>query len=306
MQRKLFTSSLLATNLTLAAGGLLFLTGCNPPPNNPPNNPSPPSQPADSSAPSPEASSSANESATNATSPTEEHGHKPGQHGGIMVSLGRDSYHIEAVIESDGTVRLYTLGSDETRVIDIESQTLKGYVKKIGSSDSKQIDFEPTPQDGDAPSRTSLFSGKLPEELVGVPLDVTVPNIKISGERFRLGFQSVTESHSDAEMPDAIDVEEEKALYLAPEGRYTQADIDKNGKTIPSIKFKGIRSAHDMNPKAGDKICPITETKANPNFTWTVDGNDYQFCCQPCIDEFVRMAKESKDPMPKPEEFVKK
>ncbi len=57
-----------------------------------------------------------------------EHGHKPGEHGGIMVSLGRDSYHIEAVIAADGTVRLYTLGKDETRVIDIERQSLKGFI----------------------------------------------------------------------------------------------------------------------------------------------------------------------------------
>ncbi len=27
-----------------------------------------------------------------------------------MVSLGRDSYHVEAVIDSQGAVRLYTLG----------------------------------------------------------------------------------------------------------------------------------------------------------------------------------------------------
>ena len=31
-----------------------------------------------------------------------EHGHIPGAHGGIMISLGRDSYHVEAVIDSSG------------------------------------------------------------------------------------------------------------------------------------------------------------------------------------------------------------
>lgn len=304
MQRKYLTTSIIATKLTLVASGILFMAGCDPSP----SNPGPTSTPIDSTVSVSELPpDSTNEPAKSSTPPTEEHGHKPGQHGGIMVSLGRDSYHIEAVIADDGTVRLYTLGNDESRVIDIESQSLKGYVKKIGSSDSKQIEFEPTPQDGDPPNRTSLFAGKLPEDLVGAPLDLTVPNIRISGERFRLGFQSVTESHaSGANMPDAIGVDEERELYLVPQGRYTQADIDKNGKTVPSIKFKGIRSAHDMSPKSGDKVCPITETKANASFTWAVDGNEYQFCCPPCVDEFVRMAKESSDPLPTPDVYVKK
>ncbi len=62
----------------------------------------------------------------------------PGAHGGIMVSLGRDSYHVEAVIDSEGAVRLYTLGKDESRVIAVESQTLNGFVKAEGDSDSKR------------------------------------------------------------------------------------------------------------------------------------------------------------------------
>ena len=63
---------------------------------------------------------------------TSEHGHKTGAHGGIMVSLGRDSYHVEAVFEKGGVLRLYTLGNDESRVIDIDKQTLKAFVKADG------------------------------------------------------------------------------------------------------------------------------------------------------------------------------
>ena len=55
------------------------------------------------------ATATARTSATN----DEEHGHKAGVHGGIMVSLGRDSYHAEAVFEKGGLLRLYTLGKDE-------------------------------------------------------------------------------------------------------------------------------------------------------------------------------------------------
>ena len=238
-----------------------------------------------------------------------EHGHKSGEHGGIMVSLGRDSYHIEAVFEADGAVRLYTLGNDESRVIDVESQTLKGFFKIEGDTKANSIVFEASPQEGDAPNRTSLFIGKLPEEFVGKNLEVTVPNINISGERFRLGFTSVNASHdtSDAEtgMPDKLAASAEQDLYLVPDGRYTAADIVANGNTTASKKFRGIKSSHDMFPKTGDRICPITETKANPKFTWVVDGKAYLFCCPPCVDEFVKTAKASSDPLAEPDSYVK-
>ncbi len=237
-----------------------------------------------------------------------EHGHKPGSHGGVMVSLGRDSYHVEAVVDSEGSIRLYTLGPDETRVIDIELQTLKGFVKAEGDIGSQSIAFEPSPQDGDSENKTSLFVGKLPKELVGLKLDVTIPNIRISGERFRLGFQLGQEAHGDSpEIPEKKLVDEtEKALYLTPGGRYTSADIDVNGNVTALHKFKGIKSAHDMNPKAGDRICPITKTKANPKFTWVIDGKPYQFCCPPCVDEFLKTAKSSTDPLADPDSHVKK
>jgi len=235
-----------------------------------------------------------------------EHGHKAGAHGGSMVSLGRDSYHVEAVVDSEGAIRLYTLGKDESRVIDVESQTLKGFVKADGDADSKAIAFEPTPQDGDGNGKTSLFVGKLPKELVGRKLDVTIPNIRIDGERFRLGFVSGEESHGNSpDMPDKLADDAERELYLTPGGRYTAADITANGNVTASQKFKGIKSAHDMNPKPGDRICPITETKANPNFTWVIDGKPYQFCCPPCVDEYLKTAKASSDALPEPDSFVK-
>ncbi len=236
-----------------------------------------------------------------------EHGHKDGAHGGILVSLGRDSYHIEAVVDSEGIIRLYTLGKDETRVIDVEDQTLKGFVKAEGDTDSKSITFEPSPQDGDTKDKTSMFVGKLSSEFVGRKLDVTIPNIRIDGERFRLGFQSGQESHGDSPaMPDKLADDAEKDLYLTPGGRYTAADVAANGNLTASQKFKGIKSAHNMNPKVGDRICPITETKANSNFTWVIDGKPYQFCCPPCVDEFLKMAKGGVEPLPEPESFVKK
>jgi YHS domain-containing protein len=98
----------------------------------------------------------------------------------------------------------------------------------------------------------------------------------------------------------------EKELYLTPGGRYTASDIAANGNVTASQKFKSFRSKHDMNPKAGDRICPVTETKANPECTWIIDGKSYQFCCPPCVDEFVKLAKASSDALATPESYVKK
>lgn len=284
--------------LPAAAAVLLFITGCNPPSSDRS------ASHVDGSRPN---AGKTNNSDANLSSGDSEHGHMPGAHGGIMVSLGRDSYHVEAVVDSAGAVRLYTLGKDESRVIDVDSQILKGFVKAEGDTESKSISFEPSPQDGDSPGKISLFVGQLPQELVGRKLDVTIPNMRIAGERFRLGFVSGQESHGDAsDMPAKVGNDSERELYLTAGGRYTASDIEANGNMTASQKFKGLKAAHDMKPKVGDMLCPISGTKANPKFTWTIDGKPYEFCCPPCVDEFLASAKTSTAPLPDPASFIKK
>lgn len=243
--------------------------------------------------------------ATSSSTANDEHGHKAGSHGGIMVSLGRDSYHVEAVFEKGGVLRLYTLGKDESRVIDVEKQILKGFVKTDGDTEAQPFALEAEPQEGDAAGRTSQFVGTLPEVLRGRNLEVTVPNIVISGERFRLGFQSTSERH-DVGMPGKVLDEDERKLYLTPGGLYTEEDIQANENTTPSAKFKGIASSHNSKPAPGDKICPISMTKANPEFTWFVGGRAYEFCCPPCIDEFVKTAKETPEEIRPPSEYIQR
>ncbi len=260
--------------------------------------------PATTATPSTVLASATGATPTLAVSP-EEHGHKAGAHGGIMISLGRDSYHAEAVFEKGGVLRLYTLGKEESRVIDVEKQTLKGFVKAEGDAEAQQFTLEATPQDGDAEGRTSQFLGTLPKGLWGLKLEVTVPNIVISGERFRLGFKSTPEEHDEG-MPNKVADDEERQLYLTPGGKYTEEDIKANGSVTATAKFKGLKSSHDMFPKPGDKICPITKTKANPIFTWIVGGKTYEFCCPPCVDEFVKTAKATPDEIQQPVDYVKR
>ncbi len=234
----------------------------------------------------------------------EVHPHKPGSHGGIIIPIGSDSYHAEAVIETTGEFRLLMLGKDESRIQEVDVQSVKAYVKAIGDPNATPIDLAAVPQDGDSPDKTSQFVGQLPEAFRGRQLDVTIPNLRIAGERFRVGFTTVTESHAE-EMPESLPAEEERTLYLTPGGKYTEADIKANGGVTATQKFKGVPSSHDMSPKEGDRICPVTKTKANPKFTWIVDGKSYQFCCPPCVDEFVAMAKERPEELKAPDDYIK-
>ena len=106
--------------------------------------------------------------------------------------------------------------------------------------------------------------------------------------------------------PEKVADDEESKLYLTPGGIYTVADIEANGNRTASQKFKSLRAEHDLKPRSGDKICPITLTKASPKFSWIVGGKTYEFCCPPCVDEFVGLAKNEPGKILAPEEYRKK
>lgn len=106
-------------------------------------------------------------------------------------------------------------------------------------------------------------------------------------------------------MPPQLGAAEEQELHLVPAGKYSLQDIQSNGNMVPSQKYRGFQAQHDLNPSVGDRLCPITRTKANPNCTWNIGGQTYQFCCPPCIDEFVRLAKQQPDDIQSPECYVK-
>lgn len=100
--------------------------------------------------------------------------------------------------------------------------------------------------------------------------------------------------------------DKERKLYLTPGGAYTHADIKANGNQTAAQKFKGVKVNHDIKPKVGDRICPITMTKANPGFNWIIGGKKYLFCCPPCVEEYLAQAKKNPASLRPPEEFIKK
>ena len=237
----------------------------------------------------------------------DEHGHVGGAHGGIIVSIGQDNYHAEAVFENDGVLRLFMLGNDESKVIEIDAQKLVAFVKPEGEKRSTSIVLRPESQPGDSSGKTSQFVGHLPSDVAGKNVEVVIPSVRIGEERFRIGFKSdQAESNGHGEpMPDKVADERERDLYLTPGGLYTEADIASNGRKTASERFAGFKPAHDLHPQLGDKICPISLTKSNPQCTWVVGGKTYEFCCPPCVDEFVTLAKTKPEAIKEPESYVK-
>ena len=233
-----------------------------------------------------------------------DHGHVGGAHGGIIVSIGRDNYHAEAIFESGGKLRLFMLGNDETQVQEIDAQELTAYITPVDGAESTPVTLRPEPQSGDTEGQTSQFVADLPEGLTDQAVEVTIPSVRIEGARFRIAFTSAVEAHDDP-MPDKVADEEERDLYLTPGGLYTEADIEANGRTIASERFATFKAKHDLHPQPGEKICPVTLTKSNPQCTWIIGGKTYEFCCPPCVDEFVRLAKEEPDAVQAPEKYVK-
>ena len=226
------------------------------------------------------------------------HAHPPAPHGGLIVSLGpADRYHVEAVLEAGGGLKLYTLGADLAQVLEVPSQTADAQVTVDGPAAPATIRLLPMPQPGDRAGWTSRFMAKLPPAVRGRAVTVTVPALAVAGERFRLEFASAGPAPAGEPGP--------AKLYLEPGGRYTRADIAANGGTTAAQKYPAFGAAHDAMPRPGDRVCPVTRTKAHPDCTWVVGGKTYAFCCPPCIDEFVTWARDRPDQVKEPHQYVK-
>ena len=233
-----------------------------------------------------------------------EHAHPIGGHGGTVVAVGRGHFHVEAVFSEGGVIELFILGPDETRIVEVPIQSLNAYVKASDRLQADALVLAASPQPGDSDGFTSRFRGKLPDYCEDREVLVTVPRLTLNGERFRFSVTRSARTH--AEMPTKVADAEERQLYLTPGGKYTSADIEANGRQTASERFRGFSAAHDHKPKPGDRLCPITLTKANPQCAWVVGGERYEFCCPPCVDEFVKLAKENPGQVKPAADYVKK
>jgi hypothetical protein len=234
----------------------------------------------------------------------QDHQHARPAHGGLIVSLGDDdNYHVEVVLERGGILKLFTIGEDVMRVVEVDSQILAAQVKPEAAAAWTPVDLMPMPQPCDSQGKTSQFVVTLPKELWEKHLTVNIPGITIGGTRFAAEFKT-TGFARDGAVPG--NYQDQENLYRTPGGKYTEADIQANGNEAAPRKFEGFQANHDARPMPGDKICPVSRTKANPKCAWIVGGKTYEFCCPPCIDEFIRRAKEQPKLIKDPEQYVKK
>jgi hypothetical protein len=219
-----------------------------------------------------------------------------------IVALGNDEYHVEVVPSAEGRLQLFTMGPDETQVHPIGVEQIPALLNGDGDLQATAVTFLSSPQAGDPSGTSSVFTLELPQQLRGRSLKLTVPQLAIEGKRFR--FSCEIGSTHEPSMPAKVTNDEERRLYLTPGGLYTEADVEANGRQTASQKFHGFTARHDLHPQAGERLCPITLTKANPGCTWIVAGKRDDFCCPPCVDEFVRLAKENPEQIKPPESYV--
>ncbi len=227
-------------------------------------------------------------------------------HGGVVAPIGRN--HVEAVTDTKGNLRVYILGQDETELHPIPVRTLEAEVRATGEAVVRPVALKATREPGDPEGEASTFVASLPPALQGKPADLTV-TVPVGRKRYRARLELLASGagHTEATpMPPApVDAAEQK-LFLSPGGLYTEQDIVANQRATPSVRFAGFQASHDMNPRSGDRLCPVTLTKPHPTCGWIVNGKQYLFCCPPCVSEFVGWAKEKPEKIRAPEEYVKR
>jgi hypothetical protein len=232
------------------------------------------------------------------------HGHPPGPHGGAVVAIDRDNrFHAEAVLGAGGRIHLYTFGRELTEWRPLKARTVCAAVRGHDGADEYAVMLRPEPQATDPPGAASLFVGRLPPAMWHAHLRLIVWSLAIDGERFRFEIDSSNPSPDAAAAERAVAAE--SALHTTPGGKYQAEDIEANGRVTASQKYRGERPAHDHDPAAGERVCPVTRLRADPRFVWVVGGGQYQFCCPPCIDEFVAAAKQRPDDVQPPDAYRK-
>jgi len=215
----------------------------------------------------------------------EHHAHEKGPHGGVVVAIhhGEPHYHAEFVIANDGRVSLFTFGSETDQILKLKPQRLIAHVQPGGKEEAASLILRPA---GKTSEETSQFVGRMPPYLVGEKVAISISHIEIDGKVY--SFQFEISNHFSAE--DALELE--KKLLLTPGGIYTQVDIDANGRIAAFEKFRNVKVVHSLQGGPEDRLCPVTQTKANPRIAWKVGGKTYEFCCPSCIPDFVANAKD--------------
>ena len=236
--------------------------------------------------------------------------HGAGPHGGTVIEFGK--YHGEFCVDhARKQATVYVLDGSVKNAAPVAAETLSLSVK----TPQFQVELKADPQPGDPKGKSSRFVATHENFAKEQEFEGTLSGL-IDGKPYSGDFKE--EPHADpkkgSKAAGEVDAHgravaqgnaAEAEVCLKPGGIYTDADIKANGGTTVSAKYKDLKVSHDIKPKAGDQLCPVTLTKANPALTWVIGGRKYEFCCPPCVEEFVTLAKTKPGEVKAPEAYLK-
>ncbi|MFM7320525.1 MAG: hypothetical protein ACKO5K_03245 [Armatimonadota bacterium] len=217
--------------------------------------------------------------------------------------------HYEARLDASGNLVIHRYGErigqlaplPDKDAADIEVEAF------VAGEPATAVELRPKPYRTDPDGTSSRFVAHVPAALARrTPCLVVVTPENGTSVRLFWDGQDLAGISEDDRMPAPMGDREAAKVFLKSGGLYTDADIVANGNTTAARRYGSAMTRHNAHPKPGDQICPISETKANPKFAWTVGGKSYAFCCPPCIEEFVRKAKETPGDIQPPAAFVKR
>src|SRR6516225_277831 len=248
----------------------------------------------------------AGNTADNKADEEEDHRHLAGPHRGTVADWGGGKYHVEFCVDhAKKEATVYLLKANAKTPAPIKTDKLLLSI----SQPSFQVELKARVQEGDPQGTASRFVGNH-ENLAKEQEFAGTISGEVDGKPYAGDFKEEPGKHEHKKNHKAHNKVQgsgtalERELFLKPSGIYTAADIEANGKTVPSVKYQGISWPHDDNLRKGDKVCPVTTNKADPRCNWIVNGKKYEFCCTPCLDKFVKWAKQDPKKIKTPEEYV--
>ena len=217
-----------------------------------------------------------------------DHPHEIGPHGGIIVAAieGEPHYHVEFVVENNGRTTLFTYGSDTKHPLEVLAEVFVAEIRTPSDGSFTTVVFRPHVGVDDMRDRTSRFIGRIPPSFVGNDLRIAIPTFNMGERKVAIAFdfnkkQWANESSREAQ------AFERQVLLKAKGDRYTEFDIEANGRITASDKYGSVQVAHKTKADLNEVACPVSKLQADSRLAWVIAGKELHFCCVSCIIEFV-------------------